>query len=206
MSDHGVPHHAENQEQKRVGIFISVLAVLMAVVTALANDSANQTLVKQVEASNGFSWYQSKRQRSYMNELELGRIERELAGSPNDAQTRLLENTRARLKTKNSEYEKENETINRNSNHDAQLAKIAAHKHHQFEYAEVAIHIAIVLCSLTLLTDSKLFFKIGVLATVAGVVFACLGFAVSDHGESEAPTPHAPPAAHSPVSAPAGGH
>ncbi|MBI1841201.1 MAG: DUF4337 domain-containing protein [Verrucomicrobia bacterium] len=191
MSEHGVPHHAENHEQKRIGIFISVLAVLMAIVTALANDAANQTLVKQVEASNGFSWYQSKRQRSYMNELELGRIDRELAGAPNDAQRKMLDDTRARLRMKNSEYEKENETINRNSKNDAHLAEVAAHKHHRFEYAEVAIHIAVVLCSLTLLTDSKLFFRIGVAATIVGVVVACSGFAVPDHG---AAGPSAPPA------------
>ena len=199
MSHNEVPHHAENHEQKRVGIFISVLAVIMAVVTALANNAANEMIVKQVEASNGFSWYQSKRQRSYMNELELGRIERDLAGAPNDVQRKLLEDTRARLKNKNSEYEKENEVINQNSKHSSRLAEIAAHQHHRFEYGEVAIHIAVVLCSLTLLTDSKLFFRIGLAATLAGVLFAASGFIVADHGVPAEATPaaaHAAPPAH----------
>ncbi len=186
MSGHGVPHHAENHEQKRVGIFISVLAVIMAVVTALANNEGNQMIVKQVEASNGFSWYQSKRQRSYMNELEIGRIKRELAGNPNDAQRKMLEETQSKLAAKNAEYEKENEEINRNSKQKAQEGLLAAHKHHRLDYSEVALHIAVVLCSLTLLTDSKLYFRIGVIATAIGVVLAVSALmtgAHEDHGD-----------------------
>lgn len=198
MSGHGIPHHAENHEQKRVGIFISVLAVIMAVVTALANNEGNQMIVKQVEASNGFAWYQSKRQRSYMNEIEIGRIKRELAGTPNEAQRKMLEETQSKLAAKNAEYEKENEEINRSSKLKAQEGLLAAHKHHRLEYAEVALHIAVVLCSLTLLTDSKLYFRIGVIATVAGVVLAVSALLTGAHGDHDEHAASSAPAQQSP--------
>lgn len=195
MSEHGTPHHAANPQQKSIGIFISVLAVLMAIVSSLANNESNQMIVKQVEASNGFSWYQSKRQRSYMNEMELVRIDRELAGAPNEIQKKMLADTQVRLKAKNAEYEKENDKIRLDSEGDKQVAELAGHRHHRFEFAEVALHIAVVLCSLTLLTDSKLFFRIGIIATVIGVLFAGTGFLVKPHGHSPAAT-EAPATSH----------
>lgn len=196
MSEHGAPHHADNPQQKRIGIFISVLAVLMAIVSSLANNASNEMIVKQVEASNGFSWYQSKRQRSYMNELEIARIDRELAGTPNEVQKKQLDATRAKLQAKNSEYEKENDKIRSDSEADKAVAVVASHRHHWFEFAEVALHIAVVLCSLTLLTDSKLFLQIGVIATILGLLFAGSGLLVNSHDH--------PPA--SAETAPAGGH
>ncbi len=108
MSGHGIPHHAENAGHKKIGIVIAIIAVAMAVVTALANNEANKMIVKEVQSSNGFGWYQSKRQRSYLNELELKRIDFELAGGVSEAQRKLLEQQQAKLTAKNAEYEGEN--------------------------------------------------------------------------------------------------
>ncbi|MEO8427406.1 MAG: DUF4337 family protein, partial [Verrucomicrobiota bacterium] len=103
MSASGVPHHAENHEQKKVGIIIAVIAVVMSIVAALAHYEANRMIVKEVRSSNEFAWYQFKRQRSYMNELELRRIEIELKGTPSEAQRKLLEDSMAKLKSKNAD-------------------------------------------------------------------------------------------------------
>ena len=193
MSEHGIPHHAESHEHKQIGIFIAVLAVIMALVGALAKNEANKMIVKEVQASNGFAWYQSKRQRGYMNELEIKRADFELAGTPTEAQRKLLEESKAKLKAKNAEYEKENDEIRSKAEADKQTAELASHKHHWFEYAEIAIHIAVVLGSLTLLTEMKLFFQLGVGTTIAGIALALYGFTITGHhaeatGESHAPT------------------
>ena len=185
MSGHGVPHHAENHEQKKIGIIIAVVAVVMAVVSAFANAEANRIIVKEVQASNGYSWYQAKRQRSYMNELELKRIDVDLAGTPTDAQRKLLEESRAKLKAKNAEYEKENDDIRAKAEAEKREAETAAHRHHGFEYAEILLHIAIVLCSLTLLTEARLFFRIGVLATAGGVVLTIWTLMQKPHVEAQ---------------------
>ena len=114
MSGHGVPHHAANDDHKRIGIFIGVLAVIMAVIGAFAKGQANEMIVKEVKASNGFAWYQSKRQRSYMNELEIKRIDFLLAGTGlAEAQKEMLAKTRTALDKKNVEYKSENEEIER---------------------------------------------------------------------------------------------
>ena len=181
MSDIGVPHHAEQQGQKHIGIIISVIAVLMAVVAALAKGEANTMIVKEVQASNGYAWYQSKRQRSFINELELKRIDFELAGAPSDGQRRLLEEQRVKLKAKNVEYETENKGIVAAADADKKTAETAAHKHHWFEYGEILLHIAVVLCSLTLLTEQKLFYHLGLAATVGGIILAMYAYTLKPH-------------------------
>ncbi len=210
MSEHGVPHHAANAEQKKIGIAIAIIAVVVAVVTALANNEANKMIVKEVQASNkevkasnGFAWYQAKRQRSYLNDLEIKRIDFELAGSANEAQRKLLEGQQARLTAKNAEYETEGkaiiadaETDRASAEADRTTANNAAHKHHRFEYAEILLHIAVVLCSLTLLTDQKLFYRLGLAATVGGVILTIAAFSITPHtpGEpSSSSAPHVPP-------------
>ncbi|MFO1513973.1 MAG: DUF4337 domain-containing protein [Verrucomicrobiota bacterium] len=169
MSGHGVPHHAENREQKKIGIIIAVIAVVMAIVAALTNNEANRMIVKEIQSSNGYAWYQAKRQRTYLNDLELKRIEVALQGNPTDAQRKLLEESSAKLRAKNAEYEKENEDIRVKAETDKLEAEMAEHRHHRFEYGEVFFHFAVVLCSLTLLTETKLFFRLGIASTLAGV-------------------------------------
>jgi hypothetical protein len=170
--------HGGGPEQKRIGIFVSVLAVLMAITSFLASKSANEMLVGQVEASNGFSWYQAKRQRSYANELELKRIEVQLAGAVNGEQRGLLEGWRQRLVAKNAEYETENAGIQEEAKRTKAAAEHSAHRHHRLEYGEICFHVAVVLCSLTLLTHHSLYFKIGAVLSFGGVgivVWAMLG-------------------------------
>lgn len=70
---------------------------------------------------------------------------------------------------------------------------MAAHRHHWYEYAEIALHIAIVLCSLVLLTDQAMFFKAGVFATVLGIGLAVYASVPHRRG-SPAPAPAPVPA------------
>ena len=198
MSGHGAHSPSSNPEHKRVGVFIAVIAVLMAIVGALAKQEANAMIVKEVKASNGFAWYQSKRQRSYSNELELKRIEFELAGPVTEAQRKILEANRAKFQAKNAEYETENKQIVDGAEAQRLEAQAAAHRHHLFEYGEIALHIAIVLCSLVLLTDQKFFFRAGIVATVAGIGLAIYAGTAGSHGQppvaAAAPAPAASPA------------
>jgi hypothetical protein len=195
MSGHDIPHHAENKDQKRIGIAIAIMAVFTAVVGALANNESNHMIVKEVKSSNGYAWYQAKRQRSYANELELKRIEVQLNGAVTDAQRKLLEDDRAKLKSKNAEYEKENEDIHAQAEKELAEAEVAAHRHHLFEYGEVLLHIAVVLCSLTLLTEWKFFYRLGIVASVCGLLLAAYTLLPHQHATSHTEAAAAPAAA-----------
>jgi cell division protein FtsW (lipid II flippase) len=168
-----IPHeHVEKPEHKKIGLIIAVLAVVLAVIGSLAKDAANQMIVNEVKSSNGFAWYQSKRMRSYMNEMELDRINTQESGAISDQQRELLLKQKAKLTVKNAEYKTENEDILKKAESQQESATIAAHRHHGFERAEVFLHIAVVLCSVTLLTDRKIFSRVGVGLGLVGVILA----------------------------------
>jgi hypothetical protein len=181
MSEVEVPHHVQKEDHKRVGVFIAVLAVIMALISSMGKNQANQMIVKEVEASNEFAWYQAKRQRSYLNEIELQRIDFELAGNPGEGQQSILKQTRNRLKAQTAKYEAEGEEIQAKAKANNEAAELAKHRHHWIELGEICVHIAVVLCSLTLLTDSKLFFRLGIVATLAGMLLASGAFFVHSH-------------------------
>lgn len=205
MSGVGHHPHPQNEDQKKIGIFISVLAVVMAVVSAFAKAEANKMIVREVEASNGYAWYQAKRQRTYMNDLELKRIEIDLAGTVSDTQRRLLEEQRSKLKAKNAEYDAENKDILAQSEAKKRDAEHSGHKHHRFEYSEILLHTAVVLSSLTLLTELTLFFRLGIAATAVGLGLAVFAWTDKPHDPppQTAAKPAATPAANPPPPAPA---
>jgi hypothetical protein len=180
-------HHSDNPEQKKVGLIIAVLAVVLAVIGSLAKDAANQMIVNEVKASNGFAWYQSKRMRSYLNELELDRISAQESGAITDPQRELLAKQKTKLTSKNAEYKSENEDILKKAESQQGVATIAAHRHHGFERAEVFLHIAVVLCSVTLLTDRKVFSQVGVALAGVGVILAAYTYFHHEHAEGARP-------------------
>ncbi len=59
------------------------------------------------------------------------------------------------------------------------------------------LHIAVVLCSLTLLTDQKLFFHLGLAATLGGLILTGYAFNLKPHSHAE--TESAQPAAGAPA-------
>lgn len=175
-------HHSENPLQKRIGLFIAVLAVLMAIIAALGKDAANQMIVNEVKSSNGYAWYQSKRMRSYMNEMELDRINAQEAGAMTEQQRELLAKQKARLTAKNAEYKTENEDILKKAEAQQNLAQIAAHRHHGFERAEVFLHIAVVLCSVALLTERKIFSQVAMGLAAIGILLAAYTYFHREQG------------------------
>ncbi|MBI3878962.1 MAG: DUF4337 family protein, partial [Verrucomicrobia bacterium] len=73
--------------------------------------------------------------------------------------------------------------ILRDAKADQHAAANAAHKHHWFEYGEICLHIAVVLCSLVLLTNQKLFLHVGLAATIVGLIIAVFAYLVEHHAE-----------------------
>jgi opacity protein-like surface antigen len=198
MPEVEVPHSAENKEEKQVGIIIAIMAVVLAIISAAGKDAVNNLIVSEVEASNGYAWYQAKRQRSYLNELEIQRIQIELLGTPTDAQRSAMETRMAKLEAKNAEYEEENKKILVESDRHKADSLVASAKNEGFDRSEILLQVAVVLCSLTLLTGMRAFLKVGVVVALVGIGF---GVAASRIKAEPTPAPAAP--APAPVKAPA---
>jgi hypothetical protein len=176
MSDIEIPDDARDRQERQVGLTIAILAILLAVVSALGNEQDNEKIVKQIEASNGFAWYQSKRIRAGMNELMLDQMKVELAGSPSAAQKEAIGKLETRLSAKNAEYKTENDQILREAEEAKKLAAQADARGNRYDRAEIFLQIAVVFCSITLLTKARAFFFAGLALSVFGAALGAWAF------------------------------
>jgi hypothetical protein len=169
MADIEIPHPEGRKNEKPVGIIIAVVAVVLAVIGSLGNNAANDRIVSEVKASNGFAWYQAKRQREALNNLEIRRIAVELASDPSPGRRAALVKLQEDLAAKNQEYKSENAEILAKAEADRIAAKINGNRNDGFDSAEILLQIAVVLCTLTLLVEAKFFLRIGILVAVVGI-------------------------------------
>lgn len=174
MPEIEIPHGEGGKDEKPVGVVIAVLAVFMAIFGSLGNNAANERIVSEVKASNGFAWYQAKRQRQYAGEMEIKRAAIELAGNPSASQKQALEKWVEELKAKNVGYDKENQEKLVEARRNAAEAKVHAERNDGFDHAELCLQVAVVLCTLTLLTGSKLFMRLGLAVAVAGLILGAI--------------------------------
>lgn len=168
MPDIEIPEEVKDRQEKQVGLTIAILAILLAVVSALGNEQDNEKIVKQIEASNGFAWYQSKRIRAGMNELTLEQLKIDVAGNVSEKQLEAVKKLEARLVAKNAEYKAENDQILKEAEASKKASEIADARGNRYDRSEIFLQIAVVFCSITLLTKVRTFFFVGLLLAVLG--------------------------------------
>lgn len=191
MAEVEIPHGEGKQGEKQIGIMIAVIAVVMAIIGSLGNNAANERIVKAVESSNGFAWYQAKRQRSYLNDLEIKRIAIELAGNPTAGQREALQRLANELKAKNDEYQGENEKLVKAAEAAKIESEVSGEKNDGFDHAEILLQVAVVLCSLTLLTDNRNFLRVGIVVAILGGVWGGKTLMLEPHPPASHETPAA---------------
>lgn len=202
MPEVEIPQESGSKEDKRVGIKIAIIAVIMAIVSSYGKNAANDMIINEVKASNGYAWYQAKRIRSAMNDQVISQIDIDLLGQPSDAQRETMGKLKKKLQEKNAEYKTENEEILKEADTTRANAALAGKKNDAFDRAEIALQVAVVLCSLTLLTGSALFSRAGLGLAALGVVLAGMAFFQKpDAPKAEQPKPAAATAPVAPAGA-----
>ena len=74
MADIEVPKDAKDSNERKVGVAIAVLAIVLAVVATLGTNQDNEKLAQEVGAANGYAWYQAKRIRVALNDSMLDEL------------------------------------------------------------------------------------------------------------------------------------
>jgi regulator of replication initiation timing len=192
MSEIEIPEDLKDDAEKRIGLTIAIVAILLAVVSSLGKDEDNEKIVAEVKAaslevkaSNGFAWYQSKRNRQGMNDLFIEQMRIEALGNATPAQTAAMKEAEKRLVAKNTEYKDENEKILKEAEEfRKESVKEQAGAHHsakagdRYNKAEIFLQVGVVFCSITLLTKKRGFFYTGIGLAVVGVVIGVSAFVI----------------------------
>ncbi len=176
---HGTEHHLEEAHHaqhaqhdpfdKRVAISMAIVAATLACVTLLSHRAHNETISNLTEASNQWGYYQSKKNREYMYEADIELLAL-LAKDPkmSDAPAR-AEKQMSEWKDKGSGYKKETEEIKEKAEHHNHASHESHRQSNFFDGGELGTEMALIFCSIALLTKKQGCWYAGILVGVIGL-------------------------------------
>jgi Domain of unknown function (DUF4337) len=177
---HGPANHDEGS--KRIGLLISVLALVLAFSETLGKGAQTQALSLNIEASNLWTFFQAKTVRLTMMKTAAESAALEQATTTDRTAKDLYDRQIAGWRKNAERYDSEPET-NEGRKELSARAKATEQKrdhaiaaYHNYEVASGAVQIAIVLASASIITGlTVLVWFAGALGLV-GVAFSLIGF------------------------------
>jgi beta-lactamase regulating signal transducer with metallopeptidase domain len=162
-----VSEKTHGKRERTVGLTMAVVAALLASVTLMGHRLHTEETVQQTRAADGWAFFQAKNSRSHMYaaDAKLAELTGPQGASVAKEWKRKAEQERADADT----IQHENEKLDEETHTIARRATF-------FDAAEICLEVAIVLCSVALLTGTLLFWRLSFLGTAIGVVVAALGF------------------------------
>lgn len=161
-----VASEARTREAKRIGLTMAVVAVLLAVSTMLGHRAHTESVLQQTRATDQWAYYQAKNVRAHMYEADS-----QMAAVLGPQGAKLAEDFKARgekqrtdaenIRTEAEKLEAETRATERKATH--------------YNLAEIFFEIGIVLCSISLLSGSSLFWRLSFIGTAVGILIAARG-------------------------------
>ncbi|HXW22988.1 MAG TPA: DUF4337 domain-containing protein [Rhodomicrobium sp.] len=156
---------AELKRDKRVAVYIAVLAVLLAVAATGSNDAMKSAQQAGFQVNDQYAFYQSKYIRQSQLKLASDQLQLKIDETPNLAS--LPDAARKLIETKKDEYEKEIDRLETNARNGKKelLAKaeacdnqrtVALAQHPFYDYSLAMLQIAIVLASASIIMGTPL--------------------------------------------------
>ncbi|HLJ26615.1 MAG TPA: DUF4337 domain-containing protein [Candidatus Angelobacter sp.] len=169
--------HAHHSGEKGVGLTMAVVAVLLAIATLLSHRAHTEEVVLKGDANDQWAYYQAKNVRVHMYEAdaklaallpagkdlasefkEAAKVEREGVPAKNDKPAKDgAEKIQERAKERDAETMLEGQRAN------------------YYDGAELFLEVSIVLCSIALLAENRMYWKLSFLSTAVGIVVAVWG-------------------------------
>lgn len=165
--------HGNNPLVLPVSMTISILAVLVAISTLFGHRAHTEEGLVNAQAIDQWAYYQAKNIRLHEVQVmvdllgtvtTLDKEKTELLREKYQKEVERYESDKGDISEKAKEFEKELEVQRKHANF--------------FDASEGILEIALVICSLTLLTNQKVFWIAGILIGAVGVVAAVAGFLV----------------------------
>lgn len=161
---HEQTHHAVEHSGERwlgwVALSTAILAVLAAIAGLLSGHRANEAVMKQIESSDRWAYYQAKGIKAAVLEAKMT-----LGRAPSEADSE-----------KASQYANEQNEIRRDAQTIEAEAKQNFHQHEIFARAVTLFQIAIAIAAISALMRRKLYWIVSLVLGLAGLIFLTLGF------------------------------
>jgi hypothetical protein len=169
--------HAEEAKHDRsmapVSLTMAVLAVLVAVVALLGHRAHTEEVVLQTKSTDQWAYYQAKNIRRHNDEFF---VDMTSVTPTTDAAT--LNKLREKYSKEADRYKDEQKEIEGEARKLEQEVSTERNRADRFDLAEVFLEVGLVITSITLLSGRRIFWHLGIVLGVVGIVVAVTGFAV----------------------------
>ena len=159
---------AKGSGEQTIGLTMAIMAVLLAFATMLGHRTHTEEVLIQTKANDQWAYYQAKNIRSHMYQANY-----EMAGLiKGDAS--VAEDFR-----KKSEDQKQGAEVVRAKAEDLEReVEVTTRRSGRFDTSEIFLEIAIVLCSITLLTGTRAYWRISFISSAVGITFMVSSFLI----------------------------
>jgi uncharacterized protein DUF4337 len=158
---------AHSKTQRTIGLTMAVIAALLASVTLMGHRLHTEETVQQTKTADGWAFFQAKNGRYHMYTADAKLAE--LLGPRGEIVAK-------EWRKKAEEERADAERIRQDDEHLDQETHAIARRATFFDAAEICLEVAIVLCSVALLTGTLLFWRISFLSAAIGAAVAAAGF------------------------------
>jgi len=183
-------HHALDPFDKRVAMSMAIVASVLACVSMLSHRVHNDTLQFHImandditEASNKWGYYQAKKNREYMYAADAALLAVTAKDNSNPDATSQAEKQIADWKRKADDYKNDTKDIEREARELGETAQEKEHRaeifHHRadrLDYGHLGLELALVLCSIAVLTKQRGFWYSGIAVGAIGALVAFSSF------------------------------
>jgi len=163
--------HEKNPLVMPASVTLAILAVLVAMATLLGHRASTEEILLQSNANDQWSYYQAKNSRSH----EMQGVA-DMLGTLSVVDKEKAETLREKYTKESERYEKEKEQASDKAKEFEEEKGVVARRGDRFDAAEVLLEIALIICSLTLLTKKRVFWLASIAVGIVGVLVAASGF------------------------------
>jgi hypothetical protein len=163
--------HGENPLILPISLTMSILAVLVAVATLFGHRAHTEELLLQAQATDQWAYYQAKNIR--LHEMQVMVDQLGVFTVQDKEKTELL---REKYQKEVERYSNDKDSISEKAKEQERERDLLRAKADRFDAGEGILEIALVICSLTLLTDKKFFWYAAMLIGAVGIVVSIAGF------------------------------
>jgi len=160
----------EDRSLAAVSLTMAVLAVFVAVVSLLGHRAHTEEVVLQTQWADKWAQYQAKSIREHEDAL-FSDFSAVAAGSNADGLAKFHDKTTAEAER----YKHDKEKIGDEGKELEAEVAVERRRADRYDLAEVFLEIALVITSITLLSGRRIFWHLGIVLSVVGVVVAVTG-------------------------------
>jgi hypothetical protein len=158
--------------EKRVAISIAVLAVILSLAGNLGDNAKTDSILKTNEASNQWGYFQAKSIKGQLAEMQATLLAEAAGAPPTEARTKEIQRLRAegeRYDTEKAEIQKTAKALQDEAKHDSDI-------NNRCDLASLMLQIAVVICSVAILSRWHAFWIAGIALGLAGAVATVTAF------------------------------